>query len=309
MEDRISKAYKLMERCRICPRKCGVNRLKGQAGFCKAGLSPMVSSFHAHFGEEPPISGKNGSGTIFFTHCSLRCVFCQNYPISQSGQGKEVKADELAGMMLELERQGCHNINFVTPTHYMPQILEAVSIAKEKGLKVPLVYNCGGYESIEALEFLDGVIDIYMPDMKYSDNAPAEKYSNARDYFEINKKAVEEMHRQVGGLETEKGIAKKGILIRHLVLPENLSGSRKIFEFIVNKLSPDTYVNIMAQYYPCHSAHKFPEIGRRITHKEYSEAIRSAKDAGLKNGFRQVASTITRQRIPEWTDDLKCMGE
>ena len=305
MNSKIKKAYKLMEKCELCPRKCGVNRLKGQIGFCKAGFLPMVSSFHAHFGEEPPISGKDGSGTIFFTHCSLRCAFCQNHPISQSGQGREISIEELAGMMLDLEGQGCHNINFVTPTHYMPEVLEAVFIAKEKGLKVPLVYNCGGYESMEALEVLDGVIDIYMPDMKYSDNNAAKKYSNAPDYFEINKKAVKEMYRQAEYLEIEKGIAKKGILIRHLVLPDNLAGSKEIFEFIARELSPDTYINIMAQYYPCHLAHKFPEIGRRITAREYMEAIRLAKVAGLKNGFRQVMSTIKRKRIPEWTDNLK----
>ena len=305
MNSKIKKAYKLMEKCELCPRRCGVNRLKGQIGFCKAGLLPMVSSFHAHFGEEPPVSGRNGSGTIFFTHCSLRCVFCQNHPISQSGQGREISIEELAVMMLDLQGQSCHNINFVTPTHYMPQVLEAVFLAREKGLKLPLVYNCGGYESLEALEILDGVIDIYMPDMKYSNDAPAERYSNAPDYFEINKKAVKEMYRQVGCLEIEKGIAKKGLLIRHLVLPDNLAGSKEIFEFIAKELSPGTYVNIMAQYYPCHLAHRFPEIDRRITCREYMDAIRLAKDSGLKNGFRQVMSTINRKRIPEWTDNLK----
>ncbi|MDP2981025.1 MAG: radical SAM protein [Candidatus Omnitrophota bacterium] len=305
MKDKIKKAYKLMEKCSICPRKCGANRIKGQIGFCKAGLKPMVSSFHAHFGEEPPVSGRNGSGTIFFTHCSLRCVFCQNHPISQLGQGKEVTVEELAGMMLKLEAEGCHNINFVTPTHYMPHILEAIFIARDKGLKAPLVYNSGGYESMEALEILDGIIDIYMPDMKYSDNALSKKYSNAPDYFEINKIAVKEMYRQAGDLKIEMGIARKGLLIRHLILPENLAGSRKIFEFIANELSPDIYVNIMAQYYPCHSANKFPEINRRITAKEYMEAIRLAEKAGLKNGFRQVMSTIRRERVPEWADDLK----
>ena len=286
-----------------------MNRLKGQIGFCKAGLLPMVSSFHGHFGEEPPISGRNGSGTIFFTHCSLKCVFCQNHPISQLGQGKEVTIEELAGMMLKLEAKGCHNINFVTPTHYMPQILEAVFIAKEKGLKIPLVYNCGGYESMEALEILDGIIDIYMPDMKYSDNEPAKRYSNARDYFEINKIAVKEMYRQTGDFKIERGIAKKGLLIRHLVLPENLAGSQKIFEFITGELSPDIYVNIMAQYYPCHVGNglkPFPtEIDRRITAKEYMDVIRLAEKAGLKNGFRQIISTINRSRIPEWTDNLR----
>jgi len=235
----------------------------------------------------------------------MRCIFCQNYPISHLGQGKEVSMEELADLMLKLEAEGCHNINFVTPTHYMPQILEAVFIARKKGLKLPLVYNCGGYESMKALDILDGIIDIYMPDMKYSDNAPAKKYSNAPDYFEVNKIAVKEMHRQVGDLKIEKGIARKGLLIRHLVLPENLAGSQKIFEFIANELSPDTYVNIMAQYYSCHLANQFPEIDRRIDAREYMEAIRLAEKAGLKNGFRQVMNTIKRKRIPEWTDDLK----
>ncbi|MBU4149471.1 MAG: radical SAM protein, partial [Candidatus Omnitrophica bacterium] len=249
MQEKIKKAYNLMESCSLCPRKCGVNRLKGGIGFCKAGLLPMVSSFHAHFGEEPPISGHKGSGTIFFTHCSLRCVFCQNYPISQMGEGREVSISELAKIMIKLQDQGCHNINFVTPTHYIPQILKAVCVAKEKGLDVPLVYNCGGYESLEALKILDGVIDMYMPDMKYSDNAAARKYSSAPDYFEASKKAIKEMYAQVGDLKVVRGIAEKGILIRHLVLPDNLAGSEAIFDFIINELSPDTYVNIMAQYY------------------------------------------------------------
>lgn len=305
MQDKIKAAYKLMESCRLCPRKCGVDRLKGRIGFCKAGFLPMVSSFHAHFGEEPPISGRNGSGTIFFTHCSLRCVFCQNYPISQLGEGREISVAGLAEMMLKLQSQSCHNINFVTPTHYMPQILEAVFMAREKGLNVPLVYNCGGYESIEALEILDGVIDIYMPDMKYSNNKVAKKFSSAPDYFEINKKAVREMHRQVGNLKIERGIAKRGLLIRHLVLPDGLAGSKKIFDFIIKELSPDTYVNIMAQYYPCHLADKFPELTRRITHREYIDTLRLAKKKGLSGGFRQVLETINRARIPEWTDDLK----
>lgn len=305
MVNKVKQAYNLMESCRLCPRKCGVDRLKGQLGFCKAGIAPMVSNFHAHFGEEPPISGFNGSGTIFFTHCSLRCVFCQNYPISQLGQGREVSIEELASMMLELQKKLCHNINFVTPTHYMPQILEAVFLAKEKGLKVPLVYNCGGYESLEALKILDGIIDIYMPDMKYADNDVAKKFSFAPDYFEVSKKAVKEMHRQVGDLKLEKGIAKKGLLIRHLVLPDGLAGSEAIFDFIVKELSPNTYVNIMAQYYPCHLTYKFPEINRRITHKEYRDALNLAKKIGLSRGSRQVLNTIDRNRIPEWTDDLR----
>lgn len=303
--DKLKEAYRLLESCRVCPRKCGVNRLKGETGFCKAGLLPMVSSFHAHFGEEPPISGFRGSGTIFFTHCSLRCVFCQNYPISHIGKGKEVSIEELSGMMLELQNQGCHNINFVTPTHYMPQILEAILIAKNRGLRLPLVYNCGGYESLEMLRVLDGIIDIYMPDMKYSRDDIARRYSFAPDYFEISKKAVKEMYAQVGNLDVDKGIAKKGILIRHLVLPDGSSGSEAIFDFIVKELSPYTYVNIMAQYYPCHKASNFPEIQKRITRKEYMNTLKLAKKKGLADGFKQVLATIDRARIPEWTDNLK----
>lgn len=305
MIDKVKEAYKLLRSCRLCPRKCAVNRIKGELGFCKAGLLPMVSSFHAHFGEEPPISGFRGSGTIFFTHCSLHCVFCQNYSISQLNEGKEVSVEELGRIMLELQGQGCHNINLVTPTHYMPQILEAIFVAKERGLKVPLVYNCGGYESLEALEVLNGIIDIYMPDMKYSDNAVARRFSFAPDYFEVSKKAVKEMHAQVGDLRVEKGIAVRGLLIRHLVLPDGLAGSEAIFDFIARELSHDTYVNIMAQYYPCHMAYKFPELSRRITHREYIDAIKLAKNKGLADGFRQVLTTIDRARIPEWTDNLK----
>ena len=265
----------------------------------------MVSSFHAHFGEEPPISGFRGSGTIFFTHCGLRCVFCQNYPISHMGEGREISIEELSAMMLELQDQGCHNINFVTPTHYMPQILEAAVKARDKGLILPLVYNCGGYESLEPLKMLGGFIDIYMPDMKYSDKTVGEKYSSAPDYFEVSKKAVKEMYAQVGDLKVDRGIANSGLLIRHLVLPDGLAGSDAVFDFIVRELSPDTYVNIMAQYYPCHKAFGFSEINRRITRKEYMDTVRLAKEKGLSGGFRQVMATIDRARIPEWTDDLK----
>ncbi|MFC1624486.1 radical SAM protein [Candidatus Omnitrophota bacterium] len=302
---KVKEACKLLESCRLCPRRCEVNRLKGELGFCKAGSLPMVSSFHAHFGEEPPISGHSGSGTIFFTHCSLRCVFCQNHSISQLGEGREVKIEELAGEMLKLQKGGCHNINFVTPTHYMPQILEAVFLAKEKGLNIPLVYNCGGYESSEALEILDGIIDIYMPDMKYSDKTIAKRFSLAPDYFEVSKAAIKKMYAQVGDLKMEKGIARRGLLVRHLVLPDRLAGSGVIFDFIVKEVSPHTYVNIMAQYYPCHLSYKFPELSRRITHREYMDALRLAKNKGLLGGFRQVLGTIDREKIPEWTDDLK----
>jgi len=302
LEKRVKRAYSLLSPCHICPRDCKVDRLKDKKGYCKAGLLPEIASFHPHHGEEPPISGRLGSGTIFFSHCSLRCVFCQNYSLSQLGKGTEVPIEGLADIMLNLQSQGCHNINFVTPTHYTAQILAALVIAKEKGLEIPLVYNCGGYESVETLKILDGIIDIYMPDFKYGDNTPAKKYSSAADYVEIAQKAHKEMHRQVGNLVIESGVAVKGLLIRHLVMPNGLAASDKVFEFIAKELSPDTAVNIMAQYYPTHLAYKYPEINRLPTINEYSEALRMAKDAGLDYGWRQTVSTLVREKVPEWKD-------
>jgi len=300
LEEKIRQAYVLLSPCRLCPRNCKVDRLKNKRGYCRAGFLPEIASFHPHHGEEPPISGYRGSGTIFFSHCSLRCVFCQNYSLSQMGEGAEVSIEELSDIMLKLQEMGCHNINFVTPTHYTPQILSSLLIAKERGLKIPLVYNCGGYESVETLKILDGVIDIYMPDFKYGDNTSAEKYSAAPDYFEIAKEAHREMYRQVGLLKIENGIAVSGLLIRHLVMPNRLAASDKIFEFIVNELSPDTAVNIMAQYYPAHLAHRYPEINRFPTINEYTEVLESAKKAGLNYGWRQTVGTLMREKIPEW---------
>lgn len=305
LEEKARQAHALLSPCVLCPRDCKVDRLKNNKGFCKAGLLPEVASFHAHHGEEPPVSGFKGSGTIFFSHCSLRCVFCQNYPLSQLGEGKEVTVERLAEIMLELQGMGCHNINFVTPTHYAAQVLAALVIAKEKGLEIPLVYNCGGYESVEALKILDGVIDIYMPDLKYGDNAAAKKYSGADDYVEKAKAAHTEMFRQVGNLKIENGIAVSGLLIRHLVMPGGLSSSKKVFGFIANELSPDTAVNIMAQYYPAHLAQNYPEINRFPAVNEYAEALKMAKDAGLTSGWRQTMGTLAREKVPEWRDSLK----
>lgn len=301
----ISEFYKLLSPCRVCPRECKVDRVKGEIGNCKAGLTVKVSSYHQHFGEEPPLVGRHGSGTIFFTHCNLHCVFCQNYEISQLGLGRETTIKQLAQMMLKLQELGCHNINFVTPTPWVPQIIEAVSLAQQKGLSVPLVYNCGGYESVETLKLLDGIIDIYMPDIKYADNACAEKYSSAPQYWEVVKVALKEMHRQVGDLVVKNGIAKKGLLIRHLVLPEDIAGSKKCFEFIRQELSPNTVVNVMAQYYPTHKARNYPEISRRITAREYRDALEELTKLGLNEGFRQTMDTIARAIIPEWTDNLR----
>ncbi len=285
---RITKAYCLLEECRLCPHLCGVKRKEGQLGRCRCGLLPMVSSFNAHHGEEPPISGCRGSGAIFFTNCNLRCCFCQNYPISQLGNGREAPVAELAGMMLKLQKQGCHNINLVTPTPQTPQILKSLSIAIELGLKIPLVYNTSSYDSVEVLKLLDGVIDIYMPDTKYADDKIAFEYSNTPKYFEIMKKAIKEMHRQVGDLTLdEEGIAQKGLLIRHLVLPNDLAGSDKIFEFLAKEISPNSFLNIMDQYHPCHQALEFPELSRRITRKELQKAILLAKENNLTRLYQR----------------------
>lgn len=305
LEEKIKKADELLSVCNLCPRKCKVRRLEGEKGYCKAGKNIEIASYHLHYGEEPPISGRFGSGTIFFSNCSLRCVFCQNYPLSQMGEGRKVSIEELSEIMLELQEKKAHNINFVTPTHYMPQILKALLMAKEKGLGIPLVYNCSGYESVATLELLDGIIDIYMPDFKYAGSEPAKKYSGAGDYAEVALKAIKEMFRQVGDLKVKDGIAEQGILIRHLVLPDDLAGSKKVFELIRDNISPKATVNIMAQYYPTHKACEFPELSRQISIKEYNKAVNDAKAAGLTGGFKQVMETLVRNKIPEWKDGLK----
>ena len=277
----------LLENCSICPRNCNVNRLKNELGFCKIGRNPKISAYNLHFGEEPPISGTNGSGTIFFTGCNLRCVFCQNYPISQLCNGNEIIVSKLAEIMITLQNQNANNINLVTPTHVVPQIIEAVLLAKNKGLKIPIVYNSGGYEKVETLKLLKGIIDIYMPDAKYADDRSAEKYSDAKNYSEINKAALKEMYKQVGTLQIKNDIATKGLLIRHLVLPENIAGSRKVFEFIAKEISPKTYMSIMAQYHPANRTDEFPELQRKITDKEYQQVLNWADELGLINGWRQ----------------------
>jgi len=277
-----------LSKCKLCPRECGVNRLKGEKGFCKSSAEVIVSSFNPHFGEEPPISGYKGSGTIFFTNCNLGCLFCQNYPISHLGNGNRISKNELSKMMLILQKKGCHNINFVTPTHFIPQILSALCLAIEENLHIPLVYNCGGYELVQTLRLLEGVIDIYMPDIKYGGKREGEKYSSASDYFEIAKKAVKEMYRQVGNLKLNKdGVAQRGLLLRHLVLPNGLAGTRNVFSFLAKEISPNTYVSIMSQYFPAYRAQEFEELNRRITPEEYKEALDIAKELGLQRGWQQ----------------------
>ena len=285
---RIEKAYKLLSSCEVCPHKCRVNRLKGERGFCRSSEEVMISSYNTHFGEEPPLVGNLGSGTIFFTNCNLKCVYCQNYPISQLGNGNKVTLQELAKIMLTLQKRKCHNINLVTPTHFVPQILKSLKLAIKMGLCIPIVYNTGGYDSVNTLKLLDSVVDIYLPDARYADNEKAIKYSSASDYFEIMKKALKEMHRQVGDLALdETGVARSGLIIRHLVLPEGLSGTKKIMRFIAREISPHTYISLMAQYFPAYQASQFPPLSRRIDKEEYREALQAFKEEGLENGWFQ----------------------
>ena len=286
LDERIAQLWAALRACTLCPRECGVDRIKGERGYCKSDSQLMVSSVQPHFGEEDVLVGTHGSGTIFLTGCNLGCIYCQNYDISHLGHGRPMTEEELARGMLRLQDMGCHNINFVTPTHFTPQILKALKIGIEHGLRVPLVYNCGGYESTRTLELLNGIVDIYMPDLKYSDNEVAKKYSNAKDYVEVSQAAVKEMHRQVGDLSVdERAIAFRGLLIRHLVLPHGLAGSEAVFKFIATELTRESYVNIMAQYRPMYRACEHAELSRGITLREYQEALRSARKWGLHRGF------------------------
>jgi putative pyruvate formate lyase activating enzyme len=278
---RAEAAREILRSCRICPRECGVDRLGTEKGACRVGAAAMVASYGPHFGEERPLVGTSGSGTIFFSDCNLRCVFCQNYDISHGGLGHAVTCQALAAMMLSLQEDGCHNINLVSPTHQAPAILEAVAIAAGLGLRLPIVYNTGGYDSLETLRLLEGIVSIYMPDCKYSDDDVAWRLSKVKDYPERNRQALREMHRQVGDLEIDtRGVATTGLLVRHLVLPNDMAGTQKVMEFLAS-LSRDTYVNVMAQYRPCYRASEFPEIARPLAREEYARAVRLALDAGL----------------------------
>lgn len=282
LRKRALSAREHLKACDLCARYCGVNRSE-QIGGCKTGLNARVASYGPHLGEEDPLRGWRGSGTIFFAWCNLRCVYCQNYDISQRNCGYEVDAAELASIMLSLQAGGCHNINFVSPSHVVSQILEALVIATDAGLQVPLVYNTGGFDSPEALELLEGVIDIYMPDMKYSDASTARWFSKVGNYPERNQEAVREMHRQVGDLQLdENGLAYRGLLIRHLILPEGLSGTEEVLQFLANEISPRTYLNLMDQYRPTFKAHHFAPLSRSITRREYADAIRMAEEVGLR---------------------------
>ncbi len=271
-----------MRQCTLCPRQCRVNRLEGELGICSTADTAIVSSYAPHFGEEPQLVGTNGSGTIFFTHCSLKCCFCQNYDISFKGNGDKADKNKLASIMLYLKKIGCHNINLVTPTHVVPQFLAGLEIAIDHGLDLPIVYNCSGYESIETLKILDQVIDIYMPDFKFWDPKIAQMACHAPDYPEIARNALKEMHRQVGDLKVnKKNIAVSGLLVRHLVLPENLAGTYHVMKFLSKEISKNTYVNVMSQYMPMGEAHTIDELSKPVSVSEFQHARETAKKFGL----------------------------
>jgi len=288
LRERVKKAYARLRHCDLCPHDCGVDRIAGQTGFCKAGLKPKLASANVHRGEEPPISGSRGSGTIFLSWCTLRCRFCQNFPISQLGNGEELSTLALAERMLKLQAQGVHNINFVTPGHYLPQILAALLSAITKGFRLPIVWNTSGYEKVDALMLLDGIVDIYLPDMKYADEEPAVRFSSAPGYRELNRAAILEMFRQVGHLELDHdGFARKGLIIRHLVLPEGAAGSRDTLRWIAENLGTETHVALMNQFFPAYQATDTPGIRRKITEEEYDEAVAAMEECGLENGWVQ----------------------
>ena len=282
LEPKIAAAYAILNRCTLCPHRCLVDRHHGERGLCRTGDLPVTSSYGPHFGEEDPLVGRRGSGTIFFTHCNLYCIFCQNYEISHGGDGEEVSVADLAAMMLSLQQRGCHNLNFVTPSHQVYQILAALSLAIAGGLNLPLVYNTGGYDAVETLRLLDGVMDIYMPDFKFWDPKVAADLCQAENYPEMARRALKEMHRQVGDLVLDDtGVARRGLLVRHLALPGGLAGTRELMEFLAREISPDTYVNVMGQYRPCGQASAHPLLRQSLSAEEHAEAQGLTREAGL----------------------------
>jgi putative pyruvate formate lyase activating enzyme len=292
LQKRAAGLHARMAHCNLCPHICGVNRLKDETGFCHSGSLPVVSSICAHRGEEPAISGSRGSGTIFFGNCNMRCVYCQNYQISQDSDSQKdniISIEELADKMLYIQNElGCHNVNLVSPSHFVPQIVEALYLAAERGLHLPLVYNSGGYDSLATIQALDGIVDIYLPDIRYSNNEVALKYSGVKNYVENNRAALLEMYRQTGNLITDENeVAVRGLVIRHLILPENLAGSGRSLRWIAKNLSPEVTVSVMSQYFPCHQATQYPEINRQITYEEYSRVVEVMEDMDMENGWLQ----------------------
>ncbi|MCK8824193.1 radical SAM protein [Fuchsiella alkaliacetigena] len=285
LNQRVNKAWEMMKNCQLCPHHCQVDRTQGETGYCNIGSEIKVASYAPHYGEEDPLVGRNGSGTIFFSGCNLHCIYCQNYDISQGESGREVSIQDLAEMMISLQKRGCHNINFVTPSHMIYAVLAATEKACQLGLKIPLVYNTGGYDDAQVLqELLAGVIDIYMPDLKYADEEIARQYSQIKNYPQVVKAAIKEMHCQVGDLQLEKGVATQGLIVRHLLLPNQLAGSADLLDFIKEEISANTYLNIMGQYYPAYQAHTDKKLKRRLHNQELKEALNLAKEKGLTRG-------------------------
>ena len=300
---RVIEANLILKECILCPRRCKVNRLDDELGFCRSGKEVVISSSGPHRGEEPPISGFAGSGTIFFTGCNLRCLFCQNYQISQEYEGRPITTDKLGQIMISLQEKGCHNINLVSPTHFIPQILEALLYAVPKGLTLPIVYNTNGYDTIETLKLLDGIVDIYLPDIKYSDDKYAREYSQADDYVKLNRLALKEMYRQTGNLLQDKmGVAERGVIIRHLVLPHQIAGSFASLDFIKQEISKDAYISLMSQYHPCYKANKHPLVNRRLKQSEYDEVVQYAESLGLENCYIQ-SLTSSDDYLPDFNKE------
>ena len=291
----------LLENCNICPHKCNINRNKGKIGRCKATNKIKVALYSVHNFEEPCISGEKGSGTVFFSNCNLNCIYCQNYEISQQGRGKEISIEELSDIFIEQQKRNVENINLVTPTSYAPQIIEAIKIARKKGLNIPIVYNTNGYENIETIKMLDGYVDIYLPDLKYYYNDIAKKYSKIDNYFEIATKAIKEMKKQIGKtVIDENGIMKKGIIIRHLVLPNNIENSKKILKWIRENMNNDTYISVMAQYFPTYKAKEDLELNRKLTKQEWREIEEYIEKLGIENGFIQELGEHEEEYVPKW---------
>ena len=290
---RVEAAREMLRECHVCPRRCGTNRLEGKVGFCLTPDVASVASYNDHHGEEPCISGTRGSGVIFFTSCNLRCVFCQNYPISHLQVGQPATHERLAEMMLELQARGVHNINFVTPSHVVPQILEGLLLAAERGLHIPLVYNTSGYDSLESLRLLDGIVDIYLPDAKYGSNENSLEYSKVSGYVEANQMALKEMWRQVGPVELDDaGRARRGMILRHLVLPNGIAGTRDVLGFVAREISPDVTISLMNQYFPANRAHSLPALSRRLTTEEYEAAVNYLLEFGLEKGYVQESDCL-----------------
>lgn len=295
LHEKVKASQKMLEECKICPRMCGIDRQKNQIGFCRTGKKAVVCSYFAHHGEEPAISGSHGSGAIFFSRCNMKCVYCQNFDFSQLEEGREVKDEELASYMIGLQNKGCHNINLITPTHVMPQILNALLIAVDQGLCIPLIYNTSGYECPETIAFLEGIIDIYLPDARYASDTFSARYSEAPSYPKMNQRSLKEMFRQTGPAEfDENEIIKKGLIVRHLVLPNDIAGTEEIFSFITHEVSPHTYVSLMSQYFPAYRAENYPTLDRPITWEEYEKAIELMKKYGLENGWIQESGGLKR---------------